>query len=369
MGLLRVILALSVVITHSAPIFGFKFVGGIVAVQTFYIISGFYMALILSEKYIGKNNSYKLFITNRLLRLYPIHWTVLFLTIIVSLTVALKNHGHNFGKLQIYIDYFHSMSIGSFIFLVFSNIALFFQDVVMFFGLNTSTGFLFFTPAFANTNPLLWHFSLVPQAWSIGVELTFYLIAPFLIKIKTRILIFIGLLSLMLRFIIYFLIGWLNDPWTYRFFPTELMFFLAGIIAYRVYKYIEKGNSIFGIKFKIQKQILNAILIFVLILSIFFDFIPINFYIKYCLYFIFVFMALPFIFLLTKNWKWDRYIGELSYPIYISHMLVLICLSAIKFPVIGGIGFELSICTIIFAMMLNKFITNKIEKIRQKRIT
>ena len=48
MGLLRLILAISVVIWHSSPIFGISLVGGQAAVQAFYIISGFYMALILN---------------------------------------------------------------------------------------------------------------------------------------------------------------------------------------------------------------------------------------------------------------------------------------------------------------------------------
>lgn len=72
MGIIRLLLAISVLISHTSTIFGFGFVGGQAAVQAFFIISGFYMAFILNEKYIGENNSYKLFITNRLLRLYPI---------------------------------------------------------------------------------------------------------------------------------------------------------------------------------------------------------------------------------------------------------------------------------------------------------
>src|SRR5450759_4624800 len=74
MGIIRVLLALSVVAAHFGGIWNLRFVGGQVAVQSFYIISGFYMSLILNEKYVGKNKSYKLFITNRFLRLYPIYW-------------------------------------------------------------------------------------------------------------------------------------------------------------------------------------------------------------------------------------------------------------------------------------------------------
>ena len=81
MGLIRTLLAISVVLAHSSPIFGIKLVGGQVAVQAFYMISGFYMTLVLNEKYVGANKAYKLFITNRLLRLWPVYWTVLVVSI------------------------------------------------------------------------------------------------------------------------------------------------------------------------------------------------------------------------------------------------------------------------------------------------
>ena len=52
MGILRTILALAVVVYHSYKLFGFRMCGGQVAVEAFYIISGFYMALVLNEKYV-----------------------------------------------------------------------------------------------------------------------------------------------------------------------------------------------------------------------------------------------------------------------------------------------------------------------------
>ncbi|MDH6355821.1 peptidoglycan/LPS O-acetylase OafA/YrhL [Dysgonomonas sp. PH5-45] len=89
MGIIRLLLAISVVINHSTAIFGCRLVGGAVAVQAFYIISGFYMAMILTEKYVGKG-SYKLFISNRFLRLYPIYWAILLVVILYS--VSLVSH-------------------------------------------------------------------------------------------------------------------------------------------------------------------------------------------------------------------------------------------------------------------------------------
>jgi len=75
-GLLRVLLAVSVFMVH-APQTGstywlFKGFGGSNAVEIFFIISGFYIALILDKSYSTKMGFYK----NRILRLYPIYYII-----------------------------------------------------------------------------------------------------------------------------------------------------------------------------------------------------------------------------------------------------------------------------------------------------
>jgi len=72
MGIIRVALALAVVLSHLPPA-TFHFVSGGVAVQAFFIISGFYMALVLSSKY----SSTSLFYSNRLLRLMPSYFVMM----------------------------------------------------------------------------------------------------------------------------------------------------------------------------------------------------------------------------------------------------------------------------------------------------
>jgi peptidoglycan/LPS O-acetylase OafA/YrhL len=52
MGFVRLFLAVSVVAAHSGgPILGIPFIPARQAVLMFYVVSGFYMALILNEKY------------------------------------------------------------------------------------------------------------------------------------------------------------------------------------------------------------------------------------------------------------------------------------------------------------------------------
>lgn len=77
MGSIRFLLALSVLIVHSSPILGVTILPGYLAVQVFYVISGFYMALIYCEKYSNTERPVFYFYSNRILRLYPLYLAVI----------------------------------------------------------------------------------------------------------------------------------------------------------------------------------------------------------------------------------------------------------------------------------------------------
>jgi len=358
MGVLRLFLALSVVIGHSSSIFGYNFIGGELAVKSFYIISGFYMSLVLNEKYINKKNSYKLFITSRFLRLYPVYWIVLFLTILFNLIFYYCFRSDIYSYYIFYLNFYNSMNIGTFLFLMFTNIFLFFQDIVMFLGLDISTGSIFFTENYQKTNPQLFRFLFIPPAWTIGIELTFYLIAPFIVRRNWKTIIVLILASLILRFYLYHR-GLDFDPWTYRFFPTELVFFLLGNISYLILKKIRTMN--------IKLVYSNLLVAILLIFTLFYNYLPIPY--KMVVYLTCFFVLLPFVFNKTMNWKWDIYIGELSYPIYISHMFILLLIFNFKYPFPEGLGLTLAILTILFSILLNRAIMQRIEVYRQKRIS
>ena len=357
MGFLRLLLAISVITAHCGPIFGFTLIGGSTAVQAFYIISGFYMSLILNEKYIGRNDSYKLFISNRLLRLYPVYWAVLIIILSWSLILFLKT-GHPYYTFGLFEQYRNSMSFSSYCFLVFTNIFLVGQDLVMFLGLNVHTGNLFFAKDFSLTDPKLFSFLFVPQAWTIGVEMTFYLFAPFLVRRSPRVIGAIMALSLLSAFWIHHA-GLPEDPWLQRFLPTQLVFFLAGNLCYRAYKKIENVE--------IKKFYLFAITMILVLFTLFFY--KIAFPKKTLAYFIVLAAALPFIFKYSKRVKFDNKIGELSYPVYISHWFVYTLIGNLAFTNHLGMGLSVAICSILFSILLNRFIADPIEKIRQKRVS
>lgn len=362
MGVIRFLLALAVVIGHSGKIFGYQMVPGGLAVQAFYMISGFYMALVLNEKYINKDNSYKLFISSRLLRLFPSYWVVLLCTLLFSAIIALLTGGADWGPtLNLYREYAPDMSFLSLAFLIFTNIFIFFQDIVIFLGLNVDTGNLFFTPDISATYPKVFNFLFIPQAWTVGLELVFYIIAPFLVRRKSWLLLTLIALSIFLRFFLIHL-GYGNDPKNYRFFPNELALFLLGAVAYKIYA-----------KIKLKELKKNfAILLFVVIIAFTIVYDVITFEYKYITFLVILFIGLPYLFLWTKNMTYDRLIGELSYPIYICHILILTIVLSFKIdnPIFiqGGVCIAVCVLSVLFGSVMNKFIEIPLDKYRQRRI-
>src|SRR4029450_3989990 len=86
MGTFRVVLAVAVMLSHIPAILGpcivtreslHILIWSGQAVFAFFIISGFYMSLIINEKYAKLPNGTSRYYLNRALRLYPVHWTVL----------------------------------------------------------------------------------------------------------------------------------------------------------------------------------------------------------------------------------------------------------------------------------------------------
>lgn len=356
MGLIRFFLALFVVVSHTEPFFGLTFINGVLSVQAFYMISGFYMALVLSEKYIGTNKSYKLFITNRLLRLYPIYWTVIFVIIISCLIYGYLNNGTNYGILNSYKDNYSLLAPSTLLIIIFSNLFIFFQDTLLFFEINLTSGLLAFKPLFDKGDLAGSDFALIGPAWTVGLELLFYLIAPFIVKLKNYFIIGLIIISLLIKYFTIHKLGLNSITWSFRFFPSELSFFLFGVLAYRLYKnkaYL-KLNYLFYI----------GIIVFTVVTILYSE---LQFQNKYYLFFMSLFIIIPFTFNKTKHMKKDRFIGELSYPIYICHMFIVVAISATNIYIYNK-GITAIIASIIAAIGLKYFISDKVENYRQKRL-
>lgn len=359
MGILRVLLAISVILDHSGPLWVFRLIEGRMAVQSFFIISGFYMSLILDTKYVGKN-SYMLFITNRFLRIFPVYWVLLFMVILISVSSGFLTG--QWYSLSPYIEFHRHMGLPAFSLATISNLIILGQDAALFLGMNVQTGMLFFTENSVNTDLPFWPFLIIPQAWSLSLELLFYLVAPLIVRRNVKFILSLIVVSLLLRIFIYSGLGWAHDPWTYRFLPTEMFFFLAGNISYRIYNKINGHPA-----YKKPAGYVTAAFFLTLLL---YTYIPLSGEYKLWAYYLFVVLSIPFIFYFSKSSKKDNRIGELSYPIYLVHyhVVCLLGFSPEQFMKNSFYGVIVVILSVLSAFLLLKLVADPVEKYRQSRL-
>jgi peptidoglycan/LPS O-acetylase OafA/YrhL len=297
MGLLRTLFAISVIFSHS-PWHG-ALIGGRNAVQLFFIVSGFLMSLVLVER--STYPRARDFYVSRIIRLYPLYLTLC--------AVALLLHPQ-FGWV------YRSAPLGADIVLVLANLFVVGQDWVMF--LAVQHGDLVLTKDFLQTDVRLWNGLVLPQAWSLSIELMFYLIAPFVLK-RVGLVLLLLFSSLALRAVFIGAGFGLNDPWTYRFFPTELALFLAGALAHRfllpLYRKLPGNVS--------STAPGGATLAFILICGAFPFYAPRFDENLLSLGLLLVFVAIvPLAFVFSSRSRLDSKIGDLSYPIYLCHTIV-----------------------------------------------
>jgi peptidoglycan/LPS O-acetylase OafA/YrhL len=364
MGLLRLLLALTVAVYHSgSTIFSYTIAldsecGPTVAVQTFFIISGFYMALILNEKYTGAG-SYRLFISNRFLRLYPAYWAVLILTV-AGLTVCYVL-GENAGALGYFIRNYNLLNIKAVIFLIGTQLIILGQELVALLGFDPGTGSFYFAKGYWWTRPQLNLFLFLNQMWTVSIELMFYLLAPLLVRKNIYVLLSVIIPSLMLRVFMSVNLGLYDEPWIHHLFFTQIAFFMFGVISYKIYAYLKARSLPRGVFVSVSAVLLGITMLY--------QFIPVGSIKQWC-YYLLVIGALPFVFSYTKDNKIDQRIGDLSYPVYISHFLILYStlpfLNRLKLAEYGG--FVTSVVTILFSIVLIKLIIDPIERYRQGRV-
>lgn len=351
MGLIRVLLALSVVFAHSPWNDGLALVGGRNAVQLFYMISGFLIAHVLHT-----NRSYDnplRFYANRALRIYPTYYAVA----ILSLIVALLGHSR-------WTAFYRDVGVLPGALVALSNALIFGQDWAMFGAVQD--GRLTFTTDFHASTPPLYDGLLIPQAWTLGLELTFYLIAPFIVR-RTRLMLGLLATSLAVRAWLFAIGLGTHDPWTYRFFPAELSLFLLGALANRLG--LPLWQRIVAQPRWHQLPRIAVAVVSALVLSYFL--LPIQEGIKTGGLMLVFLVLLPLTFLYQARSQLDRRLGDLSYPLYISHVLVTIVVGVIlRAAHIGQnaavVTFFNVIASLAFAALLNRILERPVEHLRSR---
>jgi len=328
MGMLRIYLALSVVVAHivHGPVFGF--VSGKHAVELFFMISGFYMALVM-PKYLGLENGIRTFYTARYLRLFPAY-IVVFL-IFVPFVRNLTDISADAPIASLYV-WFVSVTMIAYESLNWVT----FDPATKELAFAASTRFGPGEPYTLDMLPYMRHM------WSIGVEISFYLVAPFLLRNrKTTLLFLVGALAM------HWWMAQNLDPYhplRHRSVFAYLYLFALGAVACQV-----TFLTLFIFELNLIRLFANRELSKDLFLVV-------------CL------LLATGLFVIMKTSNLDRQIGDLSYVIYIVHWPVVRTL-AIKFPDLPYlVAWQMGL-TLLIALAINFAIERPVERYRSSLAT
>lgn len=356
MGTLRFLLALAVVIVHSSPIMGLTLLPGPVAVRAFYIISGFLIAMVISRKYQYRDRSYYYFLSNRFYRLYPLYITIVILTVLLSIGYGLFLG--DWGKLQYYINHYQAspQSLPSLMVVMLTNFTVVGQDIMTFLSIDPDSGKLLFHRM--QDRPVLQELLLIPIAWTVAVEFYFYLVAPFFVTKTIKTILTILVSVLVFRYIL-MVTGAAPDSFAiYRFAPTEIYWFLLGVLCYRLP---------FPAFLK-SRQFAYGVLVLMIVFMVAYNHLSWANDWKNIIVYAITFISLPALFAHVSKLRIDKNLGELCYPMYLVHAFVLLIVGANSFPKSWGTGIPTVLLTIILSILLNKLLLVPIEKWRQKRL-
>lgn len=337
LGTFRLFLAVLVVLQHllSIPHLGHF------AVHGFFILSGFLMTLIMHKSYGYTIGGIQGFMINRFLRLFPVYWFYIGLTLFFIFLV-----GEDYSKEYRHFIYFPD------------SIYAWLQNMTM----------IFFSSFPGSVEP-----RILPATWALTVELLFYLlIAIGLSKSKK-----IAKLWLIVSLSYYLLTFVLELGYQYRY-----NFIIAGTLPFSIGSLLYYYSDQFK-KLAIKKYVVLFLLLFVsnMLLLLLLDVLNLFESIQGVFYFNnYILSALVVVVLFQFNdmspliKKIDKVLGDLSYPIYLSHWSVGMIVSYIFFGepnrVLSNNGLISFLFTIIICILLGVFssrcIDHKIEKIRVK---
>ncbi|WP_456618750.1 acyltransferase family protein [Bradyrhizobium sp. P5_C12] len=193
MGSVRFLLAAIVVGFHCQFGVLHQTIGGLAAVEVFYIISGFYMAAAYERHYPGRPAA---FIASRFARLYPFYFTVLMATFALHWWNPANESG-----------IFNSFRTDTPPYLI--NLSLLGLDL---YSVMHSTTYL-----------------LVPQAWSISAELVFYALLPALLLLNGKRLAGLVVAAFAIKMIILHFCEW---QWAYFPFFSQIGYFGTGVLLF-----------------------------------------------------------------------------------------------------------------------------------------
>ncbi|WP_407155601.1 acyltransferase family protein [Bradyrhizobium sp. STM 3557] len=251
------------------------------AVMLFYVISGFLISLGLDKKYEANSRGIAAFYKSRFIRIFSLYWPMAIIAL-----VALEPT-RNLFVANLLVDKFTNLFL---------------------FGIDWRSAYL---PADTQTHPTLFG---LQQAWTLGAELTFYLVAPFLLR--SNALAFGGLVaSAAARAYCVHKVGF-AEAWTYYFAPSTFLFFLTGHAARSISLWFRPLLSpVVGVA-------LLSVCVIALLVPTYVGWDSPRFWIVVACFS----LSLPGIFEGTSRSVAMNSLGNLSYPVYLTHFILLILL-------------------------------------------
>jgi len=339
-----------VLLIHAQTGFYLAPLPGSTAVQMFFIISGFYMSLVWDDKFSKVVRPIRSFYRSRFLRIFPAYWLTILLSTLISLAFF------PFGKKLCFAMMMAAgcNPITQAIFTL-ANVTLLGQDVLSLFGVNQADGALVWRDTHM-TSYLASIYLLVPQGWTLAVEFYFYLTFPFLMRLGRPW--FYGLFVFLLALELGLSHPNITKSWVHYFlFPFNLHFFMAGIVSYRLGKKLKVSSW--------PRQIQLAIYLAIAALTLGYQYLPMAVEWRLLTFFTLVTLALPAMFELTKKNKADRFIGELSYPVYLLNQLAICLAGPFYFPNLAD-GLKVCVVALLMAVAFYKVFIVRIEKYRHQ---
>jgi peptidoglycan/LPS O-acetylase OafA/YrhL len=358
MGFLRITLALLVVYYHAG---GFATPGvlpdGLTAVQLFYVISGFYMALVLNEKYRTPAMNWT-FYSNRFFRLWPSMMVVAALTVATFVVLDRVLLYHLEMGLGPFLDTLRALPARAIALIAIANIAVFGQDWIWFLGLDPagiSWSATQLDPARNGASFLINH-----PTFTVAIEASFYLISPFVVRRSTALAIALAAAGFAYHIAIY-LAGLDRYMWSYHFVASGAYFYFLGVCAYKAYAWLERQPAeapLARLLARLEPAILAAAAVAILLAW--------NLVRAPSLSMALILAAvLPLLFRRTRRAALDRRVGELSYSVYLVHFpLYLVLLATVGGRAVLPLTIALALA---LACLLYLTIEAPIDRWRQRR--
>lgn len=299
MGFLRLWLAVMVLASHCNMLL----YSGVLAVECFFAISGFYMQMIILENYSHQPHWVRKFYESRFLRIYVPYWIIVAAILLLSPWAASRGlpSAHMLGSWQ---------SIALNLGIVGTDYAKLMRSTAM------------------GHNSHLFDNLLVPVVWSVGMELLFYLLAPLLL---TRLWAIIGVtiasLACKAMFLLQYapqfpnLMFW--DAFLNGIFPCEIGIFTSGALMYRLYARWRRTTANEQKVSRYYPSVILLICSFILLFRYIFHLPDLQMIMGYYGFLILLIALIPVFFAISRNNRFDRSIGELSYSVYLSHKYLL----------------------------------------------